>query len=180
MAQETPPSSTVEAAPGAAASPVRRRARRWRIAAPLIAVVALALAAAACAPPGSPGSGPTGDMVQAMNQDRAAAGLPPLSWDSQLYDLAQNHANGIAASQSLWHSDLAAWINTPWMSAWRALGENLLMVPPGVNAWSAEDVWMGSGPHRANILNGGFNRVGVGVATDGAGRSWMVAEFGTR
>jgi uncharacterized protein YkwD len=66
------------------------------------------------------------------------------------------------------------------MSAWRSLGENLLVVPPGVNAWSAEDVWMGSGPHRANILNGGFNRVGVGVATDGAGRTWMVAEFGTR
>ncbi len=24
-------------------------------------------------------------------------------------------------------------------------------------------MWMGSGPHRANILNGGFNRIGVGV-----------------
>src|SRR4051794_2429340 len=109
MPQDTPPDSTVDTAPGASTPPVRRRARFWRIAAPLIAVVAVALAAAACAPPGSPGSGATGDMVQAMNQDRAAYGIGPLAWDSQLYGLAQSHANDIAASQSLWHSDLASW-----------------------------------------------------------------------
>ncbi len=33
---------------------------------------------------------------------------------------------------------------------------------------------MASAPHRANILNGGFNRIGVGVKIDGAGRVWMV------
>lgn len=171
---------SVIGAPAESDPPERRRARRWRIVAPLLAVVALALAAAACAPPGSPGSGPTGDVVQAMNQDRAAAGEAPLNWDSGLADLAQRHANDIAASQTLWHTDLGNLINAPWMSSWRSLGENLLMAPPGMNGWSAEDLWMASGPHRANILNGGFNYVGVGVTTDGAGRTWMVALFGTR
>jgi uncharacterized protein YkwD len=180
MAQDTPPSSTAVSALDASTSPVRRRARRWRIVAPLIAVVAVALAAAACAPPGSSGSGPTGDMVQAMNQDRAASGLAPLNWDSGLADLAQRHANDIAGTQSLWHTDLGGLINAPFMAGWRSLGENLVMVPAGVDAWSAEDLWMGSPPHRANILNGGFNYVGVGVTTDGAGRMWMVALFGTR
>jgi uncharacterized protein YkwD len=179
MVQDTPTSSTALAAPDASGPPVRRRGRRWRIVAPLIAVVALALAAAACAPPGSPGS-TSGDVLQAMNQDRAAAGDAPLNWDSGLADLAQRHANDIAASQTLWHTDLGNLINAPWMSSWRSLGENLLMAPPGMNGWSAEDLWMASGPHRANILNGGFNYVGVGVTTDGAGRTWMVALFGTR
>ena len=137
-------------------------------------MVALALAAAACAPPGSPGSGATGDMVQAVNQDRAAAGLGGLAWDEQLHGLAQSHANEIAASGSLWHSDLGGWLAMPWMGAWRSLGENLLVAPAGTNAWSAEDMWMGSGPHRANILNGGFNRIGVGVtsSTVPVGSGW--------
>jgi len=160
-------------------TPSARRPRRWRIVAPLVAVLALGLAAAACAPAGSPGSGATGDMVQAVNQDRAAYGLGGLVWDDQLYRLAQGHAEEIAASNNLWHSDLGAWLTMPWMAGWRSLGENLLVAPPGTNAWSAEDMWMGSPPHRANIL-GGFNRIGVGVTVDGAGRVWMVALFGTR
>src|SRR5690242_4732613 len=158
------------AVPGASALPERRRARRWRIAAPVVAVVALALAAAACAPAGAPGSGVTGDMVQAANQDRAAAGLGGLAWDGGLARLAQGHAEEIAASGSLWHSNLGA-----WLGPWRALGENLYMGPPGSTAWAAEDAWMASPPHRANLLNGGYNRIGLGVKVDGAGRVWMVA-----
>src|SRR4029079_16869807 len=167
-------------APVASTPPGGRRARRWRIAAPVVAVVALALAAADCSPPGSPGSGATGDMVQAVNQDRAASGLGGLGWDGQLAGLAQTHAREIAASGTLWHSDLRAWLRPAAMNGWRSLGENLLVAPAGTNAWSAEDMWMGSGPHRANILNGGFNRIGVGVFVDGGGRVWLVAEFGTR
>ena len=160
--------------------PRSRSARRWRIVAPLVAVIAVALAAAACAPPGSPGSGATGDMVSAVNQDRGAAGLGGLAWDNDLGRLAQGHAEQIAASGSLWHSDLGGWLNAPWMAAWRSLGENLAQANPGANAWGIEDMWMGSAPHRSNILNGGFNRIGVGVKIDGAGRIWMVALFGTR
>jgi uncharacterized protein YkwD len=137
-------------------------------------VVALALAGAACAPPGGSGGGVTGDVVNAINQDRAAAGLAPLAWDSQLASHAQSHAGEIASSGSLWHSNLSAWI-----SGWQSLGENLLQAAGGTNGYQAEDMWMASGPHRANIL-GGFNRVGVGMVTDGAGREWLVAEFGAR
>jgi uncharacterized protein YkwD len=150
------------------------------VVAPVVAVVAIALAAAACAPPGSPGSGSTGDMVQAMNQDRGAAGLGGLAWDDQLYRLAQSHAQEIASSGTLWHSDLGGWLASPFMAGWRSLGENLIVAPPGVNAFGLEDAWMNSAPHRANILNGGFNRVGVGVVTSPDGRTWMVALFGTR
>jgi uncharacterized protein YkwD len=142
-------------------------------------VVVLALGAAACAPPGSPGSGATGDVVSAVNQDRAMAGLPPLAWDNTLYGLATNHANEIAASQTLWHSDLASWLTVPWMSAWRSLGENLIS-GSNLTGWSAEDIWMASPAHRANILNPSFNSIGVGVKVDAAGRAWIVALFGAR
>ncbi len=181
MALETPPDQiTATGAPAASTPPGRARMRRWRIVAPLVAVVAVALAAAACAPPGSPGSGATGDMVQAVNQDRGANGLGGLAWDDQLYKLAQAHAEEIAASGSLWHSELGGWLALPWMAGWRSLGENLAQAGPGANAWGIEDMWMGSSPHRANILTGGFNRIGVGVKVDGAGRVWMVALFGAR
>ncbi len=79
----------------------------------MVAVVALALAAAACAPPGGGGGGVGGDMVQAANQDRAAYGLGGLVWDGGLASHAQAHANEIAASGSLWHSNLGAWLG-PW------------------------------------------------------------------
>src|SRR5215208_6527695 len=97
MAKETPPSPTAVTGPPVASTPTGGRrawhpARRWRIATPLVAVIALAFAAAACAPPGSPGSGATGDMVQAINQDRGANGLGGLAWDDQLYRQAQAHA----------------------------------------------------------------------------------------
>ena len=162
----------------AATAPSRRRARRWRRAMPLVPVV-MALIAAACAPPSSPGT-PTGDVASAVNADRAGAGLAPLGWDDQLYALAQQHADALAASQSLWHSDLGAMIASPYMGAWRALGENLAEAPRGTFSTQIEDLWMASGPHRANILNGGFNRIGVGWATDGAGKVWVVALFGAR
>ncbi len=185
MALDSPPGPIATTGAAAAGTPSggmrsRHRARRRRIAAPLVAVVAVALAAAACAPPGSPGSGATGDMVQAVNQDRGANGLGGVAWDEQLHQLAQAHAEELAASGSLWHSDLAGWRASPVMGAWRSLGENLAQTGPGSNAWSIEDMWMGSSTHRANILDGGFNRIGVGVKIDGAGRIWMVALFGAR
>jgi uncharacterized protein YkwD len=144
-----------------------------------VAVVALAVVGAACAPPGSPGSGATGDVVSAVNQDRAMHGLAPLAWDGTLHQLAQHHANEIAASQRLWHSDLVAWLRLPWMSNWRSFGENLV-VGSTLNGWAAEDIWMGSPLHRAKILDPAFNQIGVGVTVDGAGRSWIVALFGAR
>lgn len=179
MPLDTPPSRVGGPLTARSTASGHRRPRSWRIAAPVVAVVALALAAAACAPPGSPGTA-TGDVANAINQDRGAAGLGGLAWDDQLSGLAQSHANELAAAGALWHSDLGAWLGLPWMGAWRSLGENLLQAPPGTSSSSAEDMWMASPPHRANILNGGFNRVGVGVATDGAGQVWMVALFGTR
>jgi uncharacterized protein YkwD len=146
---------------------------------PVVAAITVALACAACLPPPGPGS-VQGDALTAMNQDRAANGLGGLAWDGDLAGFAQIHANDIMHSGYLWHSDLGYLLSQPSMAGVWAMGETLLMAPAGTNGFTAEDYWMNSPPHRAIILNGTFNRVGIGMVTDGAGRLWMVALFGAR
>jgi uncharacterized protein YkwD len=167
----------------APAPPVTLRARavrRVRRLAPPVALIAvLAMTAAACRPPGATGNY-TGDVVASMNQDRAAAGLAPLAWDGQLGPLAQSTAARIAGAGALLHTDLGAVIHLPYMAGWRTLGENLSWNSGVPSAGAVEDQWMASAAHRANILSGGFNRVGVGTAQDANGRLWVVAEFGAR
>jgi uncharacterized protein YkwD len=144
-----------------------------------VLVAALALAAAACAPPGGTGSY-VGDVAAAVNRDRAAAGLPGLAWDGQIGPYAESWSQHIAATQQMVHTDLGALIRLPYMAGWRSLGENLFMSTGTPSANAVEAAWMASSGHRANILNGGFNRIGVGTARDSSGRLWVVAEFGTR
>jgi uncharacterized protein YkwD len=157
----------------------RRLPRRARFALPVLAL-GVAFAGVACAPPGSPGSGFTGDVVGAVNQDRAAAGLAPLTWDRQLGPYAASWANHLAATGTLTHTDLNALIRLPYMTGWRSLGENLLVGPGNLGGAAAEDLWMNSAGHRANILNPSFNYIGVAGVRDSSGRLWVVAEFGAR
>ena len=161
-------------------APTRRRRRpvRARVALPFVIAV-LGFGGAACAPPGSPGSGITGDVVGAMNADRAAAGLGPLSWDDQLGLYSGAWASHLAATGVMEHTDLAALMGLPYMSSWRTMGENLL-VGPAMSGAAAEDAWMNSPNHRASILNPSFNHIAVATAQDAAGRWWYVAEFGAR
>lgn len=156
----------------------RRLPLRARIALPAL-IVGLALAGVACVPPGNPGSPDTGDVVGAVNQDRAAAGLRPLAWDTQLGLYAGSWADHLAATRTLEHTDLAALVRLPYMTAWRTIGENLL-VGPAMSGGAAEDAWMNSAGHRANILNPSFASIGVAARQDASGRWWYVAEFGAR
>jgi uncharacterized protein YkwD len=148
--------------------------------APVALVVILTFAAAACAPPpAANGGGVTGDAMAAVNQDRAAQGLAPLAWDTQLGDYAQSWANRIASSGNLVHTDLEGLLRLPYMSAWRSMRENLLMASAGTSGAAAEDLWMASAGHRENILATNVNQIGVGAVYSG-GRLWLVAEFGAR
>ena len=180
MAHTTTASTTTASTTTAqAAARCRRLPRRARFALPVL-VIGLACAGVACAPPSSPGGGFTGNLANAVNQDRAAAGLAPLIRDAQLGPVAANWADHLAATGTLTHSDLHALIRLPYMSAWRALGENLLVGPGNLGSRSAESLWMSSTEHRAAILDPAYNRIGVGAARDPSGRLWIVAEFGAR
>jgi len=164
---------------------MRRHHRTWfsRFA-PVAVAAVLTLAATACAPPGrsNPGTGGglSGDTVAAVNQDRAASGLGPLGDNAQLTAYAQSWADHLAATGALTHTDLSALIRRPDMSGWWGMGENLLESSAGLSGAAAEDLWMASPEHRASILSPTFTHIGVAAAWDGAGRLWLVAEFGAR
>ena len=140
-----------------------RRARRSRLAvlAALVGVAAIALGA--CSPEED-------RAVELVNADRSRAGLQTLPVNIDLYFKAQSWSGRLAGAQGLSHSNLAEGIGYPWSR----LGEN---VGYGYSIEQVHNAFMASPGHRANILDGGFNRIGVGVTRDGAGRYWVVQEF---
>jgi uncharacterized protein YkwD len=84
----------------------------------------------------------------------------------------------MAATNGLYHQNLSALISSPDYSGYRTMGENILVAPADMSATQAEAQWMASPPHRANILSGAFNIVGIGYVRDGSGRIWLVQDFG--
>jgi uncharacterized protein YkwD len=117
----------------------------------------------------------TGDIAALTNSDRAANGLGALGWDGNLGSIAQNWANWMAANGQLVHQNLNAIIGG---TGYHTLGENILVGPGNISAAQMEAAWMNSAPHRANILNGTFTAIGVGVAVSADGRIWSAVEFG--
>jgi uncharacterized protein YkwD len=151
--------------------------RRYRLLVPVVALL-VALGATACLGPDDGGS-PPGVAAQ-INAQRGAHGMPDLAQDGQLDALAQVWADHLAAVGGLEHQNLGALLSWNVMSAWRGVTENLYQGPGGVTNGQVVNTWMGSPPHAANILDGGVNSVGVGIAHDGAGRTYVVADFGLR
>lgn len=138
--------------------PARRRAA-FLVA--LAAVVVMALGAC------TPESNRATDL---LNQSRNNAGLGSLPMNIDLYLKAQGWSEQIANAQRLYHSNLADGNGYNWAR----LGEN---VGYGYSLEQVQGAFMASTAHRANILDGSYNRVGVGVTRDGGGRYWVVQEF---
>jgi uncharacterized protein YkwD len=149
----------------------------------LVAIAAIiAVGATACFPDTS---GPPADPVKhsvldAMNWDRGTHGVGALTWSPKLALLAAVWASHLATSNgALVHQDLGSLVGHGDFAGYRSLGENLLVGPGGMSAAQMEALWMGSSGHRANILSGGFDVVGVGRAWGPDGRLWVVVDFGT-
>lgn len=119
----------------------------------------------------STGSGIVGE----TNSARMNAGQPALSVSSCLADMAQRHAERIAAAQRLFHQDLNAVASACGMSI---AGENVAMNYTGSSAMV--DQWMNSSGHRENLLDGRFSLIGVGVAQARDGAWYGVQVFGDR
>jgi uncharacterized protein YkwD len=130
----------------------------------LVVAVVLAVSLAACRSPGQTA------VADALNADRVANQLSVLAPSDMLDVKAQAWANQLAQDGYLHHSNLTTGVT----GCWRALGEN---VGYGASVATIEAAYMASAPHRANILNGSYNLLGAGMATDGQGRVWTVQEF---
>jgi uncharacterized protein YkwD len=161
------------------------KARRWM--GTLVAVAALALVGAACAPssgPAPPGRaqscGPdaTSNAIFAdTNNSRARNGLPPLVWNGQLGCLATSWSQYLASTNNFFHRDLNAVINSPGYGGYHTIGENILRGPASMSGADMHTSWMNSPDHRANILSPAYSSVGIGLAYAN-GQVWATENFG--
>jgi uncharacterized protein YkwD len=117
-------------------------------------------------------------LFNALNYDRVTNGLPALTWSPKLSNQAGTWANHMADTDSLTHQDLSALIGSPDYAGFRTLGENILVGSGGMAPTQVQGTWMGSGGHRANVLSGAFNIVGIGYYRGPDGRLWVVQDFG--
>jgi uncharacterized protein YkwD len=153
---------------------------RKRVGVVVVAAI-VALGSTACFPDTS-STGPSDPtlaaMYQALNADRAANGLGGLTWSPKLTNLAGTWAHSMAATGILGHQNLAGIVGQGDFAPYWAMGENILVGPGNMSAGEMEAAWMNSSAHRANILSGNYNVVGIGVFHGGDGRAWAVVDFG--
>jgi len=101
-------------------------------------------------------------VIKLTNYQRARYGLPELEVDRELMTTAREHCNWMSWFRRLQHTN-------------RPVAENIAMGQP-----SSEDAlnsWMNSSGHRANILNSGYRRIGVGVFQTHEGQMWWCQQF---
>lgn len=115
-------------------------------------------------------------MLDLVNQERAAAGLAPLAADPELTEVARRHSADMFARGYFAHDtpegltpfDRMQEANVRYLTA----GENLALAP---TLSIAHTGLMNSPGHRANILRPQFGRVGIGIL-DGGMRGLMVSQ----
>ncbi len=140
-----------------------------------VALSSCGFANASSAPPSDPYQAA---LFNSLNYNRLQNGLAPLTWSPKLANAAGTWAWQMAATNGLYHQNLSALISSPDYAGYRTMGENILVGPAGKTPTQAEGLWMASGPHRANILSGAVNIVGIGYFRGPDGRVWAVQDFG--
>ena len=102
-------------------------------------------------------------MLTVMNQARAAHGLRPLQADRRLERAARSHSSKMLRVGVFFHGSFNARIRSVGVRA-PHVGENLAWgVGRLARARAIVRMWLGSPPHRRNLLDGGYRLVGVGV-----------------
>ena len=118
------------------------------------------------------------DLFDRLNAERRARGLAALDWDGDLARLAADWSAHMASTGNFSHRDLGAAGSQPGMGKFSALGENIAWVEGYPNMGNQLHVgWMKSEGHRANMLQRGFDSVGIAVVCSG-GRAWATQNFG--
>jgi uncharacterized protein YkwD len=157
-------------------APFRLASTRTKRALVIVVALAFPLVTAACDPDPAPQAAgalaPAAEQVRTLvNQARADNGTATLYTDNILQARAQAWAEHLAAIGGLEHTpDLGAGLSFHW----RVLGEN---VGYGADVANVCDAFLNSPSHRANVLDPRFTLIGVGVAVDGQGRTFVVQQF---
>ncbi|WP_235974878.1 CAP domain-containing protein [Stappia albiluteola] len=117
-------------------------------------------------------------MLELINAERAKAGVPPLAFDSELNDAAEDHSEWMIQTDTFSHTGVGGSSPTTRIrnsgydltGSW-ATGENIAYATLRAPSGTQDEVellhqnLMNSSGHRANILNGNFREVGLGFET---------------
>jgi len=132
-------------------------------------------------PPNSPAQSSVAaqTLFHSANHDRAAAGLPPLKWDSALANAAHQHALKMAQMNQLSHQFPG---EPPMQDRAKQAGPRFSLVAENVaqgpTAAGIHQQWMHSPPHRANLLDPQLNAIGISVVQSG-NTLFAVEDFAT-
>ena len=105
------------------------------------------------------------ELIEMANQERVANGLNPLALSPQLVEAAQKKALDMLNQGYFAHTSPSGL--TPWYwfekagYKYSAAGENL--AKDFFESEYVHDAWMNSASHRANILNGKYQDIGIAV-----------------
>lgn len=103
-------------------------------------------------------------LLQLVNEARSGAGLSGLTVNSRAASIAAGHSMAMAERGDIYHNPAYLTAATRSSLGARALGENVAM---NGSLEAAHQRLMASPGHRANILNGAFDAVGIAVVQNG-------------
>jgi uncharacterized protein YkwD len=147
---------------------------RSALASVLVALVLMGWLPASAAEAQTRGEGYADTAHSTTNQRRVNADLGPLEKDACLRRVAMNQAQAMAERGRMFHQDLGR-VQRRCDMGW--VGENVAF---GFTTGKlVVKAWMLSPGHRANILSGQFQRMGI-AAHRGNGVWWVAQVFGTR
>ena len=106
-----------------------------------------------------------------INNYRASNGLGPLALAGDATAKAQQHADDMAGQGNIFHSGS---LSDGISDGWTALGEN---VGVAGSFDQVEGMFQNSSSHRANLLSGSYNQVGIGLAWGGDGQLYVTEDF---
>lgn len=113
-----------------------------------------------------------------LNKERRAQGLPRLQLDPLLSDAALDHVQDMARNHYFEHTSPLGVSPFDRMRrvgcAFSYAGENIALAS---DETQADGALYKSAPHRANILNGRYTRVGIAVMYASDGRMLFVEDF---
>ena len=100
--------------------------------------------------------------------------MPNLRLNRELSVIARRHSMAMARGGELFHTTAVEAAAHLQGVDWHIWGENVGYTPQDVT--SIQEAFMGSPPHRSNILNRGFRQVAIGtVRVDGT--LWVTVFF---
>jgi uncharacterized protein YkwD len=120
------------------------------------------------------------ELVDLTNKERAKKNLPPLKVDPALTKAARQHSANMAKQEKMEHildgkrpeqRAEAAGYRLGWVGENIAAGEQWTL--PGLMS-----DWMGSKPHRENILSKRYTEIGVGMAKTAKNEWYYTLLFG--